>query len=136
MRKLLDFQTSDGTSGCDLGGNHFVMNISPEKFEADPATDEMVRLVRDRARDVLQAGCDRARENPIPVVLGALLIGIGVGLLCGRHRSRPKGVGQMARELFGEVSSRISHRLHGTNGTRHWWDQLSGSVRKSHDARF
>jgi hypothetical protein len=41
------------------------------------------QAARDRAGDALHSGEVIARENPFPVVLGALAIGLAVGLACG-----------------------------------------------------
>lgn len=64
-----------------------------------------------RAQDALRAGRDYAQANPIPVVIGALLVGVTVGMLCNRREPKPKDAAQIARDLVEDAFARIADRL-------------------------
>jgi len=90
------------------------MSHLPKNFpSAADQADGLTSVARSRAQDALQTGRDYAQENPIPVVLGALLIGVFVGLLCVRREAKPKDAAHIARELVEDAFSQIADRLPG-----------------------
>jgi hypothetical protein len=104
------------------------MSFSSENFGTSQAPNGISRLARDRAQEAFSAGRECAQQNPVPIVLGAVAIGVVIGLLCARRESRPRDAGQLARELFDEASSRLAHRLHWDGG--HWRDHLASLGRR------
>jgi hypothetical protein len=110
------------------------MSYSPENFSGATANG-ISRLTRERAQEAMRAGRECAQQNPVPVVLGALAIGVIVGLLCGRREPKPRDAGQLAREFFEDAASRLAHRLHW-EGSSPWRDHLSGLGRKWQGGRF
>lgn len=88
------------------------MSHLPENFSAAVnEADSLASLAQSRAQDALRVGRDYAQENPIPIVLGALLIGVTVGMLCVRRNPKPKDASQVARELVEEAFAQIADRL-------------------------
>lgn len=95
-----------------LANPFIIMSHLPENFSR--AADDAGRLVgsaRNHAQDALRAGRDYTKENPLPIIAGALLIGVTVGVLCGRREPKPKDASQMARELVEEAFARVADRL-------------------------
>jgi hypothetical protein len=88
------------------------MSHLPENFSraADDA-GRLAAIAQNRAQEALRASRDYTRENPVPIVLGALLIGVVVGVLCGRREPKPKEASQIARDLVEETLSRMAERL-------------------------
>lgn len=85
------------------------MSFLPEYFsETAKSANGIANVAQQRTHEALHAGSDYARQNPIPVVLGALAIGVAVGLLCGRRQSEPKNASQIARDLVGEAIGRLT----------------------------
>lgn len=88
------------------------MSHLPENFSsAADEVDRLASLAQGRAQDALRAGRDYAQANPIPVVLGALLIGVTVGMLCGRREPKPKDAAQAARDLVEDAFAQLAGRL-------------------------
>ena len=77
----------------------------------------MPRLAQMRAKDALWASRECAQQNPIPIVLGAMIIGVVVGILC-RREAKPRGAVQRMRDFFETAADQLAHRLHG-NGAAH-----------------
>jgi hypothetical protein len=125
------FEASETITGCEDRETPIAMNISPEDFSG---TTGFPRHARDRVQQALRAGRERAQENPLPIVLGALVIGVLVGWLCHRE-SKPKDVRQLTREFFEDAATRLAHRLHWERGSQAR-DHVNGFGRKGHGGRF
>jgi hypothetical protein len=96
------------------------------------AANGIARLAQDRAKDAWQAGQECAQQNPLPMVLGALAIGVVVGVLCGRREPKPRDARRLAREFLGDAASRLTHRLHLDAAPGHLRDQWASLGRKWH----
>lgn len=71
----------------------------------------VLSTAQDRAQEALRSGGEYVRENPIPTVIGALVIGLALGaLLCPRSRREPDPV-QSAREWLEDAMEEISNRI-------------------------
>lgn len=113
------------------------MRFSSENFsESSKAANGVARVAKERAKEVWQAGQEQTRQNPLPIVLGALAIGVVVGLLCGRREPKPRDARQLAREFLEDAAGRLAHRLHLESAPSHLRDQWAGLSRKWHGGRF
>jgi hypothetical protein len=100
------------------------------------AANGIARLTRDRAQKVWHAGQERTQQNPIPIVLGALAIGVVVGLLCGRREPKPRDARQLARDFLEDAAGRLAHRLHLESAPGQLCDRFASLGRKWHGGRF
>ena len=53
-----------------------------------------------KAQDALVASKNYVRENPVPVIVGALLLGAGIGYLLSQREKEEKDTAQAARDLL------------------------------------
>jgi ElaB/YqjD/DUF883 family membrane-anchored ribosome-binding protein len=64
-----------------------------------------------KAQDALEASRTYVRENPIPIIVGAFLLGAGLGYLLSQREKEEKDTAQAARELleiaYHEVADKI-----------------------------
>ncbi len=105
------------------------MSYNPENFAAVPdSADNLPAFAQDRAQEALRAGRDYARANPIPVVLGALLIGVTVGMLCTRRDPKPQDAAKMARDLMEDAFAQITDRLPRLKHLETYPDNLRSKV--------
>jgi hypothetical protein len=80
--------------------------LSPDE-PSEPAS-----VAKDKAQAPLNQSKQYVRDNPMPSVLAAFVVGLLIGLLLGRHES-----GSPARK----------------NGVRNWWDTCADSIPSSKD---
>lgn len=105
-------EASAGCVICDWPVTEHTMSHLPEdSFSAADEVDRLASLAQGRAQEALRAGRDYAQANPIPVVLGALVIGVAVGMLCGRREPKPRDAAQIARDLVEDAFAQLADRL-------------------------
>lgn len=68
-------------------------------------------VAQEKAQDALEASKTYVKENPVPVIVGALLLGAGIGYLLSQREKEQKDTAQAARELleiaYNEVAEKI-----------------------------
>ena len=88
------------------------MNPSdPENTADTPKLQDITAAAQVKAREALKSGQDYARENPAAVALGALVLGVVIGILCGQREPKRKDAAQVARDLVDDFISQVSGRL-------------------------
>lgn len=90
------------------------MNPSDSENTPDTPAENLKALAasaQSKAQDALQAGQDYAKENPVVLIGGALVLGIVIGLLCGHREPKRKETTEIARDLLDDVLAQISDRL-------------------------
>lgn len=103
------------------------MSHLPKNFsQAADDAGRLAAVAKNRAQDAFRSGRDYTKENPVPIILGALLIGVTVGILCGRREPKPKDASRMARELVEEAFSRVAERLPALKHLESCPDSLRG----------
>jgi len=113
------------------------MSLSSEKYPgAGRAANGIARLTQDRVKGAWNSGRECARHNPLSMVLGALAIGVLVGLLCGRREPKPRDTRQLAKDFLEDAAGRLTHRLHLDTASHHLRDQWSSLGRKWNGGRF
>ena len=65
---------------------------------------------QEKAQDAYEVSRDYVRENPVPVIVGALVVGAALGILLSRDR-RQKDASEIARDLLETVYDDISEKL-------------------------
>lgn len=85
--------------------------ITDEPGELQDKIQDLASSAQQKAREAYEAGQKCARENPLAVLGGALLLGVLIGLLCGSKPPKKKETSQAARELVDDIVSQISDRL-------------------------
>jgi len=96
-------------SRTDMSGMN---EFNPEN--SDSPTDNLEAMactVQDKAQEAIKASQDYARENPAIVVIGALVFGVVIGILCAHREPKRKDNTQAACDLMDNVLSQISDRL-------------------------
>ncbi len=89
------------------------MNSSPEETSKSAAENlqSAALTAQEKAREAWSVSQSYARENPLIVIGGALLLGVIIGILCGQQAPRRRETSEIARELVDDVMSQISERL-------------------------
>lgn len=89
------------------------MNSSSEDTPKSAAENVQAAALtaQDKAREAWSASQTYAKENPLIVIGGALLLGVIIGVLCGQQAPRRRETSEIARELVDDVMSQISDRL-------------------------
>ena len=64
-----------------------------------------------KAHDALELGKNYVRENPLPVILGAFVLGTILGIAVSQRESRPKETREKVRDLADDIVSQIADRL-------------------------
>lgn len=78
---------------------------------AQDKTQEALRAAQDKAQEALRTGTQYVRENPVPMVVGAFLLGGVVGAMlagCGRREPEPA---QGAREWLESTLHDIANKI-------------------------
>lgn len=70
-----------------------------------------VETAQAKAKQALQTGQDYVRSNPVPVALGALVVGVVLGALLAPRPRKPADPVQSVRDWLEESLSDISHRI-------------------------
>lgn len=112
------------------GDHSHAMSYLPDHLSpTGHTTNGFADVAQTRAREALHHGQEFARENPVPVALGALAIGVVVGLLL--HRTpKPRTARDLAREAVDDALGRARDNL-----SRIDWGGLFRSLRRSVGAR-
>ena len=84
-----------------------------------PTTDEfgeeagaLASSAQEKAREAFRAGSDYVRENPVPIIIGAVIFGAVLGaLLVPREPRRQRDARHIARELLETVYDDLSDKL-------------------------
>lgn len=89
------------------------MNSPSEDTPKTPAENFQAAAVaaQGKAREAWSVSQSYAKENPLVVIGGALLLGVIIGILCGQQTPRRRETSEIARELVDDVMSQISDRL-------------------------
>jgi len=81
-----------------------------DETEAD-VLQNFSQTAQSKAQDALVASKTYVRENPVPVIVGALLLGAGIGYLLSQREKEEKDTAQAARDLleiaYNEVAEKI-----------------------------
>lgn len=81
-----------------------------DETEAD-VLQNFSQNAQSKAQDALVASKNYVRENPVPVIVGALLLGAGIGYLLSQREKEEKDTAQAARDLleiaYNEVAEKI-----------------------------
>ncbi len=87
--------------------------MNPDETTDIPADrlKTLATTAQDKAQTALKAGQTYARENPLALAAGALVVGILIGALCGNREPKRKETGKIAKELVDDIVSQFSHRL-------------------------
>lgn len=86
--------------------NHDDFNEPQDKLQ------NAVGVAQDKAKAALQSGTEYAKANPVPVLVGALLVGAALGALLSAPRARKEpdavqSVRDWLESSLDEISSRI-----------------------------
>lgn len=73
---------------------------------------EAASVAKEKAQTALNQSEQYVRDNPLPSVLAAFVVGLLVGILLGKHESRPTT---------------------WKDGVRDWWDTCSDNLPSSRD---
>jgi len=100
---------------CEVEGEPTIqMNtpITDENPELPEKIQDLATCAQQKAREAYEAGQKCARENPLAVLAGAVIVGVLIGLLCGSRPPKKKETSQAAKELVDDIVSQISGRIH------------------------
>lgn len=78
---------------------------------AQDKAQEAIRVTQDKAQEAIRTGTQYVRENPVPAILGAFLLGGALGAIlasCNRREAEPP---HGAREWLESTLQEISNRL-------------------------
>lgn len=64
-----------------------------------------------KAQDAIEVSRKYVRENPVPVILGAVLLGAGIGYLLSQREKEQKDTAQAARELLDIAYHEVAEKL-------------------------
>lgn len=81
-----------------------------EEFGTE-SVENFSQIARDKSCNALASGTKFVRENPVPVVLGALLVGTLLGLLLAPRERRPREASKIAREFIDTVYDEIAEKI-------------------------
>lgn len=90
------------------------MSYAPDESESftnlPSRAQELGARAQERAQVAYEASRDYVRENPLPVILGAFVVGAALGALLARDR-REKDASELARDLLDTVYSDLSDKI-------------------------
>lgn len=69
------------------------------------------QVAQTKAQDALELGKNYVRENPLPVILGAFVLGTILGIAVSQREPRPRETREKVRDLADDIVAQISDRL-------------------------
>ena len=87
-----------------------MQNPISDVASADKIAD-LTQTAQDQACGLLKTGTDFVKENPLPVVFGALLVGVALGSLVGRREEEELDRLQSARRWIEDAYSNLADRI-------------------------
>ena len=91
--------------------------LGPGGEQLEQASREVCNQISDRADELLNEARNCIRRNPVPIVLGALGVGIAIGCLMACNRSAPT-LQERATDALAEAGDAIM------GSARHFLDTL------------
>jgi hypothetical protein len=95
------------------------MTQLPDNPEGGNAPDKLQHLAdsaRDKAQHALKTGEGYVRENPWPILFGALIIGASIGILLSHRERRQADLLETTRDWLDSARDTMAHKLHRGNG--------------------
>jgi hypothetical protein len=86
------------------------MSYPPSEYGPEPEFSSDVADF-DKSRDAWKAYGQRARENPIPLILLALLVGALLGAFLSRRKKKPKDAVEAAKEWLEAAYAQLAEKL-------------------------
>lgn len=91
---------------------------SMAEFNADSSkTNELMGAAQEEARKAAYKGNQFLHSNPVPVIIGAFLVGTILGILFGQQNSKNDML-MTAREWLEEAKKQMTHKSPSTSFNR------------------
>ena len=92
---------------------------------------EFTHRAQERAQDAFQVSRQYVKENPVPIIVGALLVGAVLGVLLSQRDRKEKDTVQAARDLVETAYSELLEKLPKLK--KHYSDTQSHLLEQAQD---
>jgi len=87
------------------------MSNEPSENPAETSLENFARSAQDKAQLALQTGRDYVKENPLPVIVGAFLLGALLGAFLSRREAAPPEKAHALRDWLEDTQAQLTDTI-------------------------